>query len=93
MSYRWGSVGTGAASPRSSRRRPRAGAPFVAGLRAWLDCHGDIAAAARLTGIHPNTLSYRVKRARPLVPTDLNDPVARLELHRRLLALPTTGPR
>jgi DNA-binding PucR family transcriptional regulator len=32
-------------------------------------------------------LRYRIKRATNLVPADLDDPVARMEIHLRLLAL------
>jgi hypothetical protein len=55
-------------------------------LRAWLDHHGDSPAAARSLGVHPNTFRYRLGRARDLVLADLDDPVARLEVHLLLLA-------
>lgn len=53
-------------------------------LLAWLDHLGDTVTAAAALDVHPNTFRYRLRRARDLVPTDLDDPVARLELHLRL---------
>lgn len=44
---------------------------------AWIECHGDIRAAAQRLGVHPNTLRYRIRRltANGL---DLTDPDTRL---------------
>ncbi len=59
---------------------------LAATLRAWLDAHGDSPAAARALDVHPNTFRYRLGRAKELVLADLDDPVARLEVHLRLMS-------
>ncbi|MGO1972094.1 MAG: PucR family transcriptional regulator [Propionibacteriaceae bacterium] len=46
-------------------------------LRAWLDCFGDIPAAAAKLFIHPNTLRYRLQRIADIGPLDLTDNHAR----------------
>ncbi|WP_298887837.1 CdaR family transcriptional regulator [uncultured Serinicoccus sp.] len=60
---------------------------FVQTLRAWLDAHGDVAAAAGALHIHPNTLRYRLRRIESISTMDLADPEARFaaQLHLRLL--------
>ncbi|MHA7648293.1 PucR family transcriptional regulator [Mycobacterium sp. ML4] len=47
-------------------------------LRVYLDCFGDIATAANLLQVHPNTVRYRVRRIEKLVSTSLADPDVRL---------------
>jgi DNA-binding PucR family transcriptional regulator len=47
-------------------------------LRAYLDCFGDIAAAAQWLQVHPNTVRYRVRRIEKLLSTSLADPDVRL---------------
>ena len=47
-------------------------------LRAYLDCSGNVAEAARRLDIHPNTLRYRVRRAVELSGLDLADPDERI---------------
>ncbi len=47
-------------------------------LRAYLDCFGDIGAAARSLHVHPNTVRYRVRRIEKLLSTSLSDPEVRL---------------
>lgn len=47
-------------------------------LRAYLDCFGDIAAAAHWLQVHPNTIRYRVRRIEQLLSTSLADPDVRL---------------
>ena len=56
-------------------------------LRAYLDCSGNVADAARRLGLHPNTLRYRVQRLVELSGLDLDDPDERLvtELQLRML--------
>lgn len=49
-------------------------------LRAYLDSFGDIAAAASVLHVHPNTVRYRVRRIEKLLSTSLADPDARLVL-------------
>jgi PucR-like helix-turn-helix protein/diguanylate cyclase with GGDEF domain len=59
----------------------------LATLRAYLDAHGDVGAAAERLGVHPNTLRYRVRRLGELTGVDLRDPDERLvtELQLRML--------
>jgi DNA-binding PucR family transcriptional regulator len=47
-------------------------------LRAYLDSFGDIAAAAQLLQVHPNTVRYRVRRIEKLLSASLADPDVRL---------------
>ncbi|MBW0018705.1 MAG: PucR family transcriptional regulator [Mycobacterium sp.] len=47
-------------------------------LRAYLDCFGDIGAAAEWLQVHPNTVRYRVRRIEKLLSTTLTDPDVRL---------------
>jgi DNA-binding PucR family transcriptional regulator len=47
-------------------------------LRAYLDCFGDIGAAAQWLQVHPNTVRYRVRRIEKLLSTSLADPEVRL---------------
>ena len=47
-------------------------------LRAYLDCFGDVAAAAQWLQVHPNTVRYRVRRIEKLLSTSLSDPDVRL---------------
>ncbi|HEV7679942.1 MAG TPA: helix-turn-helix domain-containing protein [Candidatus Dormibacteraeota bacterium] len=52
----------------------------VATLRAYLDCFGDVLAAARSLGVHHNTYRYRLQKLRQLPGIDLDDPDQRLAL-------------
>ncbi|OBK26584.1 transcriptional regulator [Mycobacterium asiaticum] len=47
-------------------------------LRAYLDCFGDIGAAATRLQVHPNTIRYRVRRIERLLSTSFADPDVRL---------------
>ncbi|MFE9250087.1 PucR family transcriptional regulator [Streptomyces sp. NPDC007088] len=47
-------------------------------LAAYLDRFGDVPATARLLGVHPNTLRYRLRRLSDLFGLDLTDPDTRL---------------
>ena len=47
-------------------------------LRAYLDCFGDVGAAAHWLQVHPNTVRYRVRRIEKLLSTSLADPEVRL---------------
>jgi DNA-binding PucR family transcriptional regulator len=49
-------------------------------LRAWLDAHGDVSAAAAALHVHPQTVRYRLAGLRELFGDALDDPGARLEL-------------
>ena len=55
-------------------------------LRAYLDCFGDVAAAAQRLHVHPNTVRYRVRRIEKLLGTSLADPDVRLLLSLSLRA-------
>ncbi|MFF4413068.1 PucR family transcriptional regulator [Streptosporangium sp. NPDC001559] len=53
---------------------------------AWIESHGDVRAAARRLGVHPNTLRYRVRRL-AADGLDLSDPQTRLVTWLRLRLL------
>jgi hypothetical protein len=52
----------------------------AATLRAWLDAHGDVSAAADVLGVHPQTVRYRLAGLREAFGKVLDDPVVRLEI-------------
>lgn len=54
------------------------GSQYGESVAAHLDAFGDTAAAARHLNVHPNTLRYRLRRARELFGVDLADPAVRL---------------
>jgi sugar diacid utilization regulator len=54
------------------------GTHYVATLRAYLDAFGNLPAAARATGLHPNTFRYRLRRLTELAGLRLDDPAERL---------------
>lgn len=54
------------------------GSRYGESVAAHLDAFGDTAAAARRLNVHPNTLRYRLRRARDLFGVDLTDPAVRL---------------
>ncbi|GAA4991508.1 DNA-binding PucR family transcriptional regulator [Nonomuraea thailandensis] len=47
-------------------------------LLAYLDAFGDVAAAAEVLHVHPNTVRHRMRRAGALTGLDLSDPEQRL---------------
>ncbi|MFM2438107.1 MAG: hypothetical protein RLZ55_924 [Actinomycetota bacterium] len=53
---------------------------LIATLQVWLVTGGDRSAAARVLGVHPQTVTYRVARLRELLGESLDDPQSRLEL-------------
>ncbi|SEB85044.1 DNA-binding transcriptional regulator, PucR family [Streptomyces sp. 2131.1] len=55
-----------------------AGGELVRSLAAYLDASGDVARAAARLVVHPNTLRYRLRRARERFGVDLDDPDTRL---------------
>ena len=57
-----------------------AGARGEQTLRAWLDAHGDVSAAAAALHVHPQTVRYRLAALRETFGEALDDPAARLEL-------------
>jgi DNA-binding PucR family transcriptional regulator len=58
-------------------------------LRSWLVHWGSRADVAAELFIHPQTVSYRIRRLRALLGADLDDPTARFEL---LLVLAVRAP-
>ena len=64
------------------------GGARVATLSAYLDCFGDVRAAAEQLGVHPNTFRYRLRRLQQEVGLDLSDPAERLVAALQLRALP-----
>jgi hypothetical protein len=59
---------------------PPARARAIETLRAWLDVHGDISAAAAALHVHPQTVRYRLAGLRQALGPALDDADARLEL-------------
>lgn len=62
-------------------------------LRAWLDAHGEVRAAAEALSVHTQTVRYRLDRIRELLGDALDDPDARLELALALRARREGTPR
>jgi DNA-binding PucR family transcriptional regulator len=67
------------------REDEKRGTSLVPTLRAYLECFGDVPAAAASLDVHPNTYRYRLRKALKMI--DLSDPDQRLvvELQLRLL--------
>jgi DNA-binding PucR family transcriptional regulator len=63
------------------------GTAWVPTLRAYFDAFGDMAEAAALVNVHPNTFRYRLRRITEIFALDLGDPDERLvaELQLRFL--------
>jgi purine catabolism regulator len=49
-------------------------------LRAWLDQHGQVDAAAQQLGIHRHTVRHRIRRAEAVLGRSLDDPAVRADL-------------
>jgi GAF domain-containing protein len=64
------------------------GEVLVPTLSAYLDCFGDVRAAAQHLGVHPNTFRYRLRRLQELVGLDLADPAERIVAALQVRALP-----
>ena len=62
-----------------------AGGRLAASLLAYLDEFGDVRRASGRLHVHPNTLRYRLRRARAITGLDLDDPCERLSAHLQLL--------
>ena len=60
---------------------------LVETLSTYLDCFGDIAAAASTLHVHPNTVRYRVRRIEKVLGASLADPDDRLVLALGLRAI------
>ncbi|MCV7360803.1 helix-turn-helix domain-containing protein [Mycolicibacterium neworleansense] len=68
-------------------RTLRADEPVLAEtLGVYLDCFGDVAAAALHLHVHPNTVRYRIRRVERLLGASLNDADVRLLLSLSLRA-------
>jgi DNA-binding PucR family transcriptional regulator len=66
----------------------RTDSSLVRTLGAWLDCFGDVGAAAAALYVHPNTFRYRLRRIAEVSGIDLADPEDRFAamLQLRILA-------
>jgi purine catabolism regulator len=60
-------------------------------LRAWLEQHGQVDAAAQKLGIHRHTVRHRLRRAEGALGRSLDDPAVRADLWFALGALQSTG--
>jgi purine catabolism regulator len=49
-------------------------------LRAWLDQHGQVDAAAQRLGVHRHTVRHRLRRAEAVLGRSLDDPAVRADL-------------
>ncbi|MFG2788817.1 PucR family transcriptional regulator [Streptomyces sp. NPDC048419] len=63
------------------------GTDYARTLVSWFDAGCDMAGAARLLAVHPNTCRYRLKQAQQHVGIDLDDPDERLVLWLQLRTL------
>ncbi|HET7530419.1 MAG TPA: helix-turn-helix domain-containing protein [Mycobacteriales bacterium] len=65
------------------------GTAWVQTLRAYFDAFGDMASAAAMVNVHPNTFRYRLRRITEVFGLELDDPDERLvaELQLRFLAM------
>ncbi|MEU0029935.1 helix-turn-helix domain-containing protein [Streptomyces sp. NPDC006335] len=61
-------------------------------LVCWFDAGCDMAGAAKLLAVHPNTCRYRLKQIRQHLGVDLTDPDERLVLWLQLRVLAGLGP-
>ncbi|MDC7340400.1 helix-turn-helix domain-containing protein [Streptomyces lydicus] len=68
------------------------GTAYAASVLAWLDAVGNIAEAAQRLTVHPNTLKYRLRRARELFGLALDDPDVRLSCWLQLRLPPVGAP-
>ncbi|MBI4278648.1 MAG: helix-turn-helix domain-containing protein [Armatimonadetes bacterium] len=63
-------------------RRHRTG--LVRTLETYLDAFGRLGPAASTLGVHPNTVTYRIKRIQEISGLDLEDPAQRMTAHLEL---------
>jgi DNA-binding PucR family transcriptional regulator len=63
------------------------GTDYARTLVCWLDAGCDMAGAAKLLAVHPNTCRYRLKQAQQHIGIDLDDPDERLVLWLQLRVL------
>ncbi|WP_433686257.1 PucR family transcriptional regulator [Micromonospora carbonacea] len=71
--------------------RPAQRESLLVTLHSWLRHWGSRAEVASELYVHPQTVSYRIRRLRELYGDDLTDPTARTELLLVLAARPTPG--
>jgi hypothetical protein len=69
-----------------SRHDADNGTEYVATLRTYLECFGDVGKVARRMYLHPNTVRNRLDRITRMASIDLSDPAQRLALEIRLAA-------
>ncbi|MGW0424436.1 helix-turn-helix domain-containing protein [Streptomyces sp. NPDC003015] len=67
------------------------GTDYARTLACWFDSGCDMAEAARLLAVHPNTCRYRLKQVRKRVRINLDDPDERLVLWLQLRVLAGLG--
>ncbi|MEU6775752.1 helix-turn-helix domain-containing protein [Streptomyces sp. NPDC046759] len=68
------------------------GTEYARTLVCWFDAGCDMAGAARLLAVHPNTCRYRLRQLQPLAGVDLDDPDERLVLWLQLRVLAGLSP-
>ncbi|MEU1404498.1 helix-turn-helix domain-containing protein [Streptomyces sp. NPDC005728] len=68
------------------------GTEYARTLVCWFDAGCDMAGAARLLAVHPNTCRYRLKQLQQHAGIDLDDPDERLILWLQLRTLAGLGP-
>ncbi|NGN91738.1 PucR family transcriptional regulator [Nocardioides sp. KC13] len=71
-------------SPVARLTVPGADATLLATLEAVVDHWGEVGRAARVLGVHPNTVRYRLARLAEACPLDLDDPAQRLAVRLEL---------
>jgi hypothetical protein len=67
------------------------GTAWVQTLRAYFDAFGDMASAAAMVNVHPNTFRYRLRRITEVFGLDLTDPDERLVAELQLRFLDAAG--
>jgi hypothetical protein len=72
--------------------RPGVRERLTASLAAWLDCQGRVDETARVLGVHPQTVRYRLNQLRDAFGGALDDPDARFELALALRVRGTAAP-
>ena len=68
------------------------GAELAGSLLAYLEAFGEVRAASERLHVHPNTLRYRVRRAKEVAGLDLADPSERLNAQLQLLLARRSAP-
>ena len=71
-------------SPIAALTAPGGDATLLTTLEAVVDHWGEVGRAARVLGVHPNTVRYRLARLAETCPIDLDDPAQRLAVRLEL---------